>query len=151
YAKPNVSGAGDHNTPGTVLYIELVNMLTEDATGNASDLDLRYWDFILAKEGDTRTGGSDAYGDGNTPYFAPVYVRPDPVTGQVPAVDPADVTPRILPDVATTAATGQVRPVVVVSGQPIDPANRQAGYTAANAALDPKVRALSADGGNREY
>src|SRR5690606_21191936 len=42
YAKPNVSGAGDHNTPGTVLYIELVNMLTEDATGNASDLDLRY-------------------------------------------------------------------------------------------------------------
>ncbi|QDV35898.1 hypothetical protein [Tautonia plasticadhaerens] len=117
------------NSPAVRFYIELVNMLTKDGIDDAdqpdghdpADLDLQYWDFVLVRE--DPTVGAPTPG---TPYYHPVYVRPDPITGQVPQV--AGVAPPVLPDdFAGTAAEitalppEQARPVVVGTGKAVEP------------------------------
>jgi hypothetical protein len=127
YADPAKAPAQDRNAPVNRLIIELVNTLTRDATGgnspptpanhNPSDLDLKGWDFVLAKE--------DPAADPTlpNPCFHPTFVRPDPTTGQIPQVgvgthvfsspiagqNPSQPAP----------AAKQAVPVVVASGKKI--------------------------------
>ena len=148
YADPGATGtAPSTSLAANVMYIELANTLTEAAgpASTASDLDLKGWDFLLVKEDPTTTYTAA------DPNFRPVYVRPDPITGQTPRVDTSTVTSPFLPEDATTATAvaGQVLPIIVGSGKSpdlTDLSTRKTVYSEAAAALDPPVDAIDADG-----
>ncbi|WP_152053269.1 hypothetical protein [Tautonia marina] len=108
------SGSTFQNSRANRLYIEMVNMLTEagDPAPNATDLDLQGWDFVLVKE-----DHDPNYSAGN-PYHHPVFVRPDPITGQIPdaALPDPDKRP-VAPDGdGVTVAPGQSQAVLVGTG-----------------------------------
>ncbi|MEW4568754.1 hypothetical protein AB1L88_12885 [Tautonia sp. JC769] len=108
------AGSTFQNARANRLFIEMVNMLSKagDPTPDATDLDLQGWDFVLVKE-----DHDPSYSAGN-PYHHPVFVRPDPITGQIPdAVLPdADKRP-VAPDGdGVTVAAGQSQAVLVGSG-----------------------------------
>lgn len=111
----------DRNSTANRLFIELVNTLTKSDIGgnnpwdpNPSNLDLEGWDFVLVRE-DPQT----AYAAG-APYFHPVHVRPDPVTGQIPATSLIAAEKPVQTDDATVTVAGQSRPVVVGNGEAVD-------------------------------
>ncbi|RUL82036.1 hypothetical protein TsocGM_24040, partial [Tautonia sociabilis] len=151
YSDKNVTGAPtDRNKRANRMYIELANLLTKAGPGttDATDLNLQGWDFVLVKE------------DPNSPYnpseasFDPVYVRPDPTTGQLPPV--ANVIAPVLGDdeLSAPAAQRRVEPVLVGSGKKatrtddgsgnLDLAPYQADYR--SSALNPVIPAIQPDG-----
>lgn len=120
YADPG-KGAEDRNSLINYLVVELVNTLTEDASGaspNPSALDLKGWDFVLVREEDPVTPF-----DPLKPFFHPTFVRPDPTTGQVPATATGGAVAVISPFSPTHGTTApvveQVLPVVVATGKKI--------------------------------
>ncbi len=120
YADPNKSGS-NRNTRANRLFIELVNTLTKSDFGggdfddpNPSNLDMEGYDFVLVREDQ-----SQDFNATTTPYFHPVYTRPDPITGQIPANALGNRSP-VRPDIATATVAGQAIPVVVGSGEAVD-------------------------------
>jgi len=81
YADPG-SGGSDRNVLGTRLVVELVNTLTESGVGgsNPSNIDIGNWAFTLVRE-DSESEFSDS-----REHYSPAFVRPDPITGQLPPI-----------------------------------------------------------------
>ena len=160
YADKNKGGA-DRNSRANRLYIELVNMLSSTATGvpaaapgdppapdDATDLDLQGWDFVMVKEDPNQTFAA------TDPSFDPVYVRPDPTTGQLPPVGNVIAPVRGDLELPPTTPDGRVEPVLVGSGKAptrnddgsgnLDLTPYQNAYR--NSALNPLIPALDPDG-----
>jgi hypothetical protein len=87
-----------NGNPHTMMYFELVNMLTKDAVPannpDSSDLDLAGWDVVVVPD--------DGYG------------RPDPVTGQIP-----NVTTNLGNVVAYSLATGIAETMILGPPTPL--------------------------------
>ncbi len=165
YSDPDRAGEEDRNALATRLYVEVVNMLTQPGDdGSASNLDMEGWDFVLLREDAVvpmDSGGAEL-GIDEYPNFHPVYVRPDPITGQIPRTSGV-VVPPMIPDDETGAPLtvdndgdgvdnenlDQRTPVVLANGRAVDTSTfnrRRQSYN--NKRLADPIEAINGPGGN---